>query len=322
MVDQVFREFDVSAGGFRPRQWASPPWAPQETGISQAVLVCPDLGSAPELLPVDSSARMLGWTPKRNPANTLGDHVDDALAVLDAAGVKDCAVVGWSAGTVVAIELAQRFPDRIRGLMLLAGPPTAAADALLGALGVPETVRRLVAAGGSASLRLVGGPLAAVTSRLPVTDFAAQLLQCTGLMHPDADRAVAAAVLRQLLHQDWQWHVALSLAWSASARPRVAGLSCPLTVLTGRRDVLADCSSVVKTVAALPQARVRVLPTSHFIPFEAPDVVRDELALLLRRVEAVECARLGIDPPPPPVRRIRLSVPEPGLRRRAGHPER
>lgn len=321
MVEQMFREFDVSAGGFRPRQWSTPPWAPPETGAAQAVLVCPEIGSAPELLPVDSSARMLGWTPQRNFANTLGDHADDALAVLDAAGVKDCTVVAWSAGTAVAVELAQRFPDRIRGLMLLAGPPTAAADTLLGALGVPETVRRLLATGGSASLRLLGGPLAAVTSRLPVTDFTAQLLQCTGLLHPDANRAVATAVLRQLLHQDWQWHVALSLAWNASARTRITRLSCPLTVLTGRHDVLADCSSVVKTVAALPQARVRMLPTSHFIPFEAPGVVRDELALLLRRVQAVECARLGIDPPPPPVPRIRLRVPEPGLRRRTEHPE-
>ncbi|MEV0697780.1 alpha/beta hydrolase [Saccharopolyspora sp. NPDC050389] len=319
MADQLFREFDVSAGGMRPREWASPNWTP-ETGVPQAVLVCPELGAAPEILPVDSSARMLGWTPKHDTAGTLGDHVDDALAVLDDAGVKDCTVVGWSAGTVVAVELARRFPDRVRGLMLLAGPPTAGADALLGALGVPELVRRLLAAGGSASLQVVGGLLTSITSRLPVTDFTAQLVRCSGLLRPEVDREVAAAVLRQLLHPDWQWHLALSLAWSASARTQVTGLSCPLTVLNGRHDVLADFAGTAKAVAALPQARVRQLVTSHFIPFEAPDVVREELALLLRRVEAVECARLGIDPPPPPVRRIRLRLPDPGPRRRTEHP--
>ncbi|MEV0086249.1 alpha/beta hydrolase [Saccharopolyspora sp. NPDC050642] len=320
MADQVFREFDVSAGGARPREWASAHWAP-ETAASQAVLMCPELGAAPEILPVDSSARMLGWTPENNHSGTLGDQVDDALAVLDDAEVKDCTVVGWSAGTVVAVELARRFPDRVRGLMLLAGPPTAAADALLGALGVPELARRLLAAGGSASLQIFGGLLTSITSRLPVTELAAQLVRCSGLLRPDVDREVAAAVLRQLLPQDWQWHLAMGLAWSASARTQVTGLSCPLTVLTGRHDVLADFAGTARAVGALPQARVRQLATSHFIPFEAPDVVREELALLLRRVEAVECARLGIDPPPPPVRRISLRLPEPGPRRRAEHPD-
>ncbi|MCI2423327.1 alpha/beta hydrolase [Saccharopolyspora sp. K220] len=314
MVDQTFREFDVSAGGFALRGW------PDETGVGrQAVLVCPELGSA-ELLPVDSSARMLSWCPPGNPANTLSDHVDDALGVLEAAGVKECTVVGWSAGTVVAVELARRFSDRVRGLLLLAGPPTAAADALLGALGVPEIVRRLLAASGSASLRLTGGLLESITSRLPITDLATQLWRYSGLMSPDADRSAAAAALRQLLPHDWRWHAELSLAWSAAARTRVVELSCPLTVLAGQHDVLADFGSVARAVAALPQARVRMLPTSHFIPFEAPEVVRDELALLLRRVEAVECARLGIDPPPPTVRRIRVRTPEPGLRRRTEHP--
>lgn len=318
MADQVFREFDVSAGGMPSRSWGSP----QGIAASQAVLVCPEVSGAPELLPVDSSARTMGWTPNRNLGTTLGDHVGDALAVLDDAEVKDCTVVGWSAGTVVAVELARRFPDRIRGLMLLAGPPTAGAEALLAAFGVPELARRLLAVGGSASLRLVGGLLSSITSRLPVTDFSAQLVRCSGLLPPETDRAVAAAVMRQLLHEDWQWHLALSLAWSASARTQVAGLSCPLTVLTGRYDLLSDCSGTTKAVAALPQARVRVLSTAHFVPFEAPDVVREELALLLRRVEAVECARLGIDPPPPPVRRIRLPLPEPGPRRRAENPIR
>ncbi|MBB5155401.1 alpha/beta fold hydrolase [Saccharopolyspora phatthalungensis] len=321
MVDEVFWEFDVSPGGFRSQGWTSAPWA-RETGVPQAVLVCPDVGAIPELLPVDSSARLLGWTPKHNQANTLGDHVDDALAVLDDAGVKDCAVVGWSAGTVVAVELARRFPDRVRGLMLLAGPPTGGADALLGALGVPELARQLLAAGGCAALQLVGGLLASISSRLPVTDLSARLVQYGGLMHPDSDRTTAAAVLRQLLHQDWQWNVASSLAWRASTRTPAVGLSCPLTVLTGRHDLLADFASITRSVAALPQAQVRMLATSHFIPFEAPDAVRAELALLLRRIDAVERARLGIDPPAPPIRPIRLPVPEPDTRRRTERPSR
>ncbi|KAA5832657.1 alpha/beta hydrolase [Saccharopolyspora hirsuta] len=310
MARQVFRDFDVSAGdGARFREWA-------EAGAAARpmVLRCPELDGAPELLPVDSATRTLTWSPRRADAATPGEHAADAIAALDAVGAETGVVVGWSGGTVVAVELAQRFPDRVRGLLLLAGPPTLGTDALLRAFGVPDTARRLLALGGSASLRLVGDLLESITANLPIADLPTRLLQNSGLLRADADGAALAAAVRRLLQHDWRWHAELSLAWSASVRSRVSGLSCPVTVLAGAHDVLADVGSVAKSVAELPQARVRTLPTSHFLPFEAPDAVRAELAQLLRRVQAVECARLGIDPPPPEVPRPVPPLPVPPLR--------
>jgi len=49
---------------------------------------------------------------------TLEDLADDALRVLDAAGVGDAHVVGASMGGVVAQILAVRNPDRVRSLVL------------------------------------------------------------------------------------------------------------------------------------------------------------------------------------------------------------
>ena len=49
---------------------------------------------------------------------TLEDLADDALRVLDAAGVGDAHVVGASMGGVVAHILAVRNPDRVRSLVL------------------------------------------------------------------------------------------------------------------------------------------------------------------------------------------------------------
>ncbi|MER5390918.1 alpha/beta hydrolase [Saccharopolyspora sp. NPDC002686] len=293
MTRQAFPDHDVSAGqstSFRE-------WAEAGAAARPMVLRCPELSAEPELLPVDSAARTLSWTPRRSRAATPRDHAEDAIAALDAAGAETGVVVGWSGGTVLAVELAQRYPDRIRGLLLLAGPPTLGADALLHALGVPESARRLLALGGSASLRVVCDFVESITARLPRLKTA----------HLLPDRALAASMRRMLQH-DWRWHAELTLAWSAAARSRVSGLSCPITVLTGAHDVLSDTRTIAKSLAELPQARVRTLPASHFLPFEAPDAVRTELALLLRRVEAVECARLGIDPPPPSIPRIRLPL--------------
>jgi pimeloyl-ACP methyl ester carboxylesterase len=65
---------------------------------------------------------------------------------------------------------------------------------------------------------------------------------------------------------------------------------CPVTLLAGRDDVLATTESMSGSVSALPQARLRILPCSHYLPLEAPEVVSAELDLLLDRVQSVDFA--------------------------------
>lgn len=323
MEDPEFRETtsrkpDASAGGARFLEvgdsWPSSSFAPR------AVLIVPELVSAPELLPLDSAARVLNWSPERISSGTTSEHVADALAVLDDADVPDCVVLAWSGGTSIAVELAARHPGRVRGVLLLAGPPTAGAEALLSSAGVPDSMRRLLAAGVSASLRLTGDLAEAVTAQLPIGDWPARLLHQAGLLPADGDHATTTATLRSLVHHDWRRHAELALAWSASVRDGLPRITCPVTLLAGRNDPLGEPLTTARQIGSLPQARVRLLDTSHFIPLEAPDTVREEFDLLLRRVEAVECARRGIDPPPPAVRRLRFPLLPPTPRRRALHP--
>src|SRR5690348_9035644 len=46
-------------------------------------------------------------------------HADDMVAVLDAAGIASAAVVAHSAGCIVALDLALRYPRRVERLVLL-----------------------------------------------------------------------------------------------------------------------------------------------------------------------------------------------------------
>jgi DNA-binding SARP family transcriptional activator/pimeloyl-ACP methyl ester carboxylesterase len=50
-----------------------------------------------------------------------GDWVDDALAVLDAVGSQRAVILGVSAGVPTALQLAARFPERVRALALHGG---------------------------------------------------------------------------------------------------------------------------------------------------------------------------------------------------------
>ena len=53
------------------------------------------------------------------PANALSDHADDAVALLRELGAEPALVVGWSAGGVVALDLAARYPASVGSLVLV-----------------------------------------------------------------------------------------------------------------------------------------------------------------------------------------------------------
>ncbi len=280
-----------------------------DTAGPSTVLWCPGLGAIPEawpdLLESGSVSHVVSWyhrgtfgsaRPAAPSRISLADHADDALAVLDRAGVARCTVVGWSVGVGVAAELARRRPDRVAGLMLIAGTPGAGFEAMFGTLGVPAPLRPLLASTGAMSLRLLGPILDSVLHRMPVTEMSARLLQHSGFMRPGADSEHVAEATRRFLRHDWGWYFTLALATGLATAVPLNAVRCPITLVAGRHDALSDTPRAAAAVAGLPQARVRILDTSHFVPLEAPVALRAELDLLLRREFAVDCARLGIAP--------------------------
>lgn len=271
------REHDVfSADGTRIRLWRTDAEGPD-------VLLCHGLGAAPESWPELPFARVHGWYHRGtaesarpvDPARVEpADHVADALAVLDDGGVERCVVVGWSMGSTIAAELALRHPERVGGLMLVAGVPGDSFADMLGLPGVPAEARRLLGATGVTALRLAGPLLDGVLHRVPVPH----------LPHP------AVAALRRFLRHDWRWYFTMALALGRAPRLDLSGVTCPTTVLAGRYDPLACPTGVLDRVARLPQARVRLLPNTHFLPLEDPGVVVEEVALLLERASTVRQA--------------------------------
>jgi pimeloyl-ACP methyl ester carboxylesterase len=307
MPERPVEEFDTRSGdGTVLRAWQNT----VDVSASTPVLLCPGLGSVPEawpnLLAPESEFRVASWyhrgtlgssRPSDPTRITLDDHVQDALAVLDAVGLRRCTVVGWSVGVAVAAELARLHPDRVAGLMLVGGTPGATFDAMFGILGVPRYARRLIAETGTRSLQLLGPLLDAVFHRMPITELSARTLQYSGFMLPGSDPAVVATALRGFLQHDWRWFFTLALSLGATPAVQLDGLTCPLTVVAGRYDMLSDARAMIRAVGSLPQAKMRILDTSHFIPLEAPDELTGELALLLQRAEAVEYAQLGMIAP-------------------------
>lgn len=64
-----------------------------------------------------------------DPARTHGSFADDVAVLLDALGIEECSVLGWSAGAVPALALAARHPERVTAVAVVAGlVPFAAYD--------------------------------------------------------------------------------------------------------------------------------------------------------------------------------------------------
>lgn len=301
-------EHDIrSADGTRIRAWRAGP----ESG--RDVLLCPGLGTMPEAWPYLDRAetdglRVRSWYHRgtlgsARPADPdrigLADHLADALAVLDDAGMEHAVVMGWSVGVAVAVELAARHPDRVSGLLLVAGAPGdpfGGMFGVLGTVGVPAEVRRVLAETTARVVRDAGPLLNAVLHRVPVNPLTATVARHSGLLRPASPTEYVVAAGRRFLSHDWRWYGRLALALTREPPPDLAGVRCPVTVLAGRYDVLADPKYVAKAVGALPQARIRVLPTSHFLPLEAPGELADELRLLAGRADAVRAAAHWLAP--------------------------
>ncbi|HEX3648547.1 MAG TPA: alpha/beta hydrolase [Pseudonocardiaceae bacterium] len=292
------REHDIrSADGTAIRVWRA-------GNGGRDVLLCPGLGTMPEAWPYLDAPDARRWRvhswyhrgtlgsarPSDASHIRLADHVADALAVLDDAGIERAVVMGWSVGAAVACELALRCPDRVAGLLLVAGVPGDPFPGLLGLLGLPEQVQRKIAVTAAQVIRGAGPVLNAVLHRVPVNAVTAALVRHSGVMLPASRTEDVVAAGRRFLSHDWGWYGRMALALAGEPAPDLTGLSCPVTVLVGRYDVIADPKHVARAVGVLPQARLRVLPTSHFLPLEAPAEVAAELALLVERIDAVHGA--------------------------------
>ncbi|UDY24537.1 alpha/beta fold hydrolase [Nocardioides sp. Kera G14] len=263
------------------------------------VVLCNGLATTawswPALLSSDCEVRVVSWNHRgtggsERPADPTAvgvDHfVEDALSVMDHFGITKTVLVGWSMGVNTMFELAAAHPERVSGLFAVAGVPGNVFAGLLGPLGIPAPVTRIVAQSWSRSLRRVGPLLSPLTRRLPISEWTIHAISRTGLIGRMADTELAALALAEFLTTpvDWYFHLALR-----SADHRFASLrriKVPVQFVGGTFDLLSSSRRMASAAAQLADAEVLELRASHFIPLEQPDRVHRLLVDFVARVNA------------------------------------
>ena len=282
--------FDFSSrDGTRIRGWAN-------DGAGLPLVISNGLGTIPQAWPAlvaqDSGYDAVTWYHRgtfgserpADPARVrVEDHVDDLVALMDARGIERALVACWSIGVNIGFEMTQRHPDRVAGLLAVAGVPGGTFAAMGGPLRIPRFLRRPLATRTAKASRVTGPALTWLAPRIPLDSRTAWLLSHSGFMLPGADPDLLVAMLKEFVQQDWRWYFDLAVAASEHAPLDLAFVQCPVTLLAGRHDVLTSMHDVIDAAARIPHAQITVLPGSHFLPLEHSDLVHVALDELARR---------------------------------------
>jgi pimeloyl-ACP methyl ester carboxylesterase len=185
-------------------------------------------------------ARGSGGSDRPSTGYGFADHLEDALAVLDATETAAASVVAASAGTHVAVLLASRYPDRVRRLVLIAPP-----------IDVPSDEGR----GSRAETEHEASP---PDWRTDYTAFVPWFIS-TVFPEPGSETTITeiveialdadhAMLLQQGKERDWD------------EAPRHLGeVRCPTLVIHGTADRTLDLDSVKAVASSIPGADLALL---------------------------------------------------------------
>ncbi|MEP6817341.1 MAG: alpha/beta hydrolase [Marmoricola sp.] len=263
------------------------------------VLLCNGLGTNPYTWPAfldpDCGVRVISWNHRgvcgsARPVDPdrVGVEVDveDALALLDHAGIDACPVIGWSIGVNSMFELAATHPERVTGLFAVAGVPGDTFASMLAPLHLPRFVRKPFTVGVARVLQLTGRPLTAVASRLPIGPVSGLVVTHSGFMLPVPDVPLARQAIREFLTTPIEWYMQLALASSLHLRVSLRDIEVPTTFVAAKYDVLASSYDIATAAERIPGAEYVELRGSHFVQMEKPSAVHALLLELLARVAA------------------------------------
>lgn len=293
------RFYDVVSGdGTRLQAWTNDLDGSLAKAGAPTVLLCNGLGTPPwawpSLIDPASPVRVISWYHRgvggsERPADLsrsgIDAFVEDALAVMDDAGLDRAPVMGWSMGVNTAFELATLHPERVAGLFAVAGVPGGTFSSMLAPMFVPRPLRAVVTVNAVRLMKALGKPLTALTRHLlPPSPLLGQLVSHTGFMLPTPDVELTDRTIRELLTTPVEWYMHLALATSKHVRVSLSAIDVPTVFLAGRWDLLASSHDMRTAAERMSDASYVELPATHFVAMEKPAEVHELLLEWLGRV--------------------------------------
>jgi pimeloyl-ACP methyl ester carboxylesterase len=199
-----------------------------------------------------------GYGASHAPATGFDGNVLAVRDLLDAAGIEQAVVVGYSWSGAVALACALQFPSRVSGLVLAGS---------IGGTDAVDVVDRVLS--------------------LPVIGPLMTLAGLSVLRLPVARRAIAPVAADRLSHPSWgSWRsfVTEQQALTTELVPitsRLGSITAPSVVVIGDADRVVRPADQQRLADGLANSSVmRVAGCGHLLPWEAPGVIADAILSL------------------------------------------
>jgi pimeloyl-ACP methyl ester carboxylesterase len=217
--------------------------------------VAPDLISSEQRV-IRPDLRGHGCSSRPPKGYHWSHHAADMVAVLDAAGVDQATIVGFSLGGGVALELALTTPDRVAELILVAPvmPDRPFEQEFMDNLrAVAKTARSQGIAAAMTGPWLTSPLFASSFTQPGVREKVAEIVR-------DFPGAEYLASERDQVKRDW------------TVPERLGEIKAPTLVVTGAHDLPGFAAFADEAAEKIPGARKVVVPDrGHLLPLEAPD---------------------------------------------------
>jgi pimeloyl-ACP methyl ester carboxylesterase len=196
-----------------------------------------------------------------NPRTTVAKMADWLIALLDAAGVASAALVGHSMGSLITLNTAARYPDRVAKAVLVGTVvPMAVSEGLLDA---------------SQHREHEAFDLVNLWSHAPASHVGGNTFPGGWMM--GAQLRLLERTAPGTLHLDFA-----ACNGYATGLTDAAQVKCPTLLLLGARDQMTPPRRATDLAAKITGSRTVVLPASgHSMMSEEPDRVLDELIAFL-----------------------------------------
>lgn len=206
-------------------------------------------------------------------------HAEDAIAVLEDSGIGSFSIATWSTGTRIAFEIARRYPERVRAVVVVSGGFGRGFRGLFRYFEV-SSVFPFGAGIAKHFAPALEGPFRSFVTRPEI----AGVIRQSGIIGPTANVEVLVEVLQSFADSDLRTLLTIYEEVVGDADPAILReVQAPTLLVAGKRDRFTTEAMVNSMLTRLPAAeKVVYEKASHFLPLEYPERLAADISAFAR----------------------------------------